>query len=46
MTEEKSKSVCKKCKWKDLRYNKDTKKNEHWCVEGNCFISLLTKCPL
>lgn len=45
MTEEKSREICKKCKWRDLKLNKQ-KKPEHWCREAGTFISLLTKCPL
>lgn len=46
MTEQKSNEVCKKCKWKDVKFNRNTGKAERWCIEAGCFISLLTKCPL
>jgi hypothetical protein len=46
MTPEKEKEVCKKCRWHTKKENKKTKRPETFCVEGNCFIAQLTKCPL
>lgn len=46
MTEEKSKEVCKRCKFRDLRVNKENRNAEHFCIQANCFICYLTKCPL
>ncbi len=46
MTLEKEKEICKKCNFKELRYNKETKQAEHFCIQENCFISILSYCPL
>lgn len=46
MTEESSKKVCKGCRWKVNRFDKKEKKVVKWCVEGNCPIYALIKCPL
>lgn len=46
MTDESSKKVCKGCRWKVNKFDKKEKKVIKWCVEGNCPIALLNKCPL
>lgn len=46
MTEKKQKEVCKKCRWRELRWNKKTKKPENWCIEAGWWINELVKCPL
>lgn len=46
MTEQKEQEVCKKCKWRINKFDKKNKKVAHWCVEANCWIRDLVKCPL
>lgn len=46
MTDEKVREYCKRCKFREIRGCKTTKKVEYFCIQANAFHFQIPQCPL